>query len=280
MPSSPDSLAFVRQLLLRQAAIVLSADKDYLIESRLLPVARKHGFQDTEDLVMHLRGTGGKHLEIEVIDAMTTNETYFFRDVKPFEIIAKDVLPRLMEARKTKRRLQIWCAASSTGQEPYSLAMQIREQLPELAQWRLQLLATDISPSCLERAAAGVYHQIEVNRGLPAKYLTRHFTRADTGYQLHDDIRKMVEFRSLNLIGDWPSDLAPDVVMMRNVLIYFDPAMKQKLLQKVRQVMAPDGYLMLGAAETTINLDANFERVFPGTYQLRNAGQQVIRGTG
>lgn len=280
MPSSTHSLNFVRQLLLSRAAIVLQTDKDYLIESRLLSVARKHAFKDIDELVMRMRDVGGKELEVEVVDALTTNETYFFRDVTPFDTLAKDVLPSLMRARKIKRRLQIWCAASSTGQEPYSLAMQIREQLPELTQWRLHLLATDISPSCLERAETGIYRPAEVKRGLPAKYLARHFTRVGTDYQLAEGIRKMIEFRHLNLIGDWPSDIKPDLVMMRNVLIYFDPAMKQKVLQKVRQVMAPDGYLMLGAAETTINLDANFERVFPGTYQLRNAGQQAIRGTG
>jgi chemotaxis protein methyltransferase CheR len=275
MSSSTSSFKYIQEFLLNRVAIVLQEDKQYLIDSRLRPVVSKYGFTDLDDLVTHLRQSADDNLHTDLIDAMTTNETYFFRDPNLFEIMTKNVLPTLLEARQKKRRLQIWSAACSTGQEPYSVAMEIRENMADFANVDLHLLATDVSSASLVRATAGTYRKFEVNRGLSMKYLQRYFTLQGIDYHLNNEVREMVDFRYINLIGKWPFDLAPDLVMLRNVLIYFDVDVKKRILQRVREVMAPDGYLMLGSAETTLNLDVNFKRVFPGIYRLNDAGQRA-----
>lgn len=280
MPSSAHAFAYIRDLLFSRVAIVLDAEKDYLIESRMQPLLRKYSLEDLDALVVRLRQAAGDDLYMEVVDALTVNETYFFRDPDLFETMVKVVLPNLMEARKKQRRLQIWSAACSTGQEPYSLAMKIREQLPELASWRLHLLATDVSTTCLSRAKTGAYRKHEVDRGLSEQYLAQYFARNGADYEMNEDVRSMVEFRQINLIGDWPENLAPDLILMRNVLIYFNLETKKKILERARQIMAPDGFLMLGTAETTLNVDLNFERTYPGTYRLKNAGTDAPTGTG
>jgi chemotaxis protein methyltransferase CheR len=257
--AAPD-FDYIAQLVHRRSAIVLEPGKEYLAESRLESIARDHGLGSVTELVAHMR-SGSLDLSDAVVDAMTTNETSFFRDAHPFNALRDTVLPELVEARRVARTLTIWCGACSSGQEPYSLAMILREHFPELATWQVRIIATDISPSMLERTRAGRYSQLEVNRGLPAPMLVKHFTRDGMHWVVDEDLRRMVSAQYLNLNERWPVMPQFDLVLMRNVLIYFDVPTKQQILAKVRQTLRPDGLLLLGGAETTMNLDANFERV-------------------
>jgi len=195
------------------------------------------------------------------VEAMTTNETSFFRDFHPFEGLKKFVLPDLIARRAAERELTVWCAASSSGQEPYSLAMLIRENLPQLVSWRIRILATDLSSDVLARAREGRYSQLEVNRGLPASLLVKYFEKRGCDWYLRDDIRNMVDFQIVNLASAWPFLPPMDIVMLRNVLIYFGVETKKDILAKVRRVLRPDGYLFLGGSETTFSIDDSFERV-------------------
>lgn len=259
--STPD-LTFLRELVREQSAIVVDESKGYLIESRLAPVARRNGLGSLADLVTQLRRERHGPLHDLVIDAMTTNETTFFRDVHPWTALEHDFIPKLVEQRRTQRTLTFWNAACSSGQEPYSLAMLLRDRFPQVvANWNVRIIATDLSAEMLGRAAAGRYTQLEVNRGLPAASLVRHFRRDGAMWQINDDIREMVEFRALNLCHPWPFVPQVDVLFMRNVLIYFDLSTKQEILRRVRTVLRPDGYLLLGTAETTLNVDEQFDRI-------------------
>jgi chemotaxis protein methyltransferase CheR len=278
MSANAAPFAFIRTFLYEQLAIQVGADKDYLIESRLTPVLRRHRLADFGALVQRLRAKANDAIAIDVLDAMTTNETYFFREPALFDALVNDMLPALMRARAATQRLQIWSAACSSGQEPYSLVMHLRERLPQLRDWQTHVVATDVSPSCLDQARRGAYRQLEVNRGLPAPYLLKYFTRSGLDYTVKDEIRQAIAFRTLNLVGNWPIDIRPDLLLMRNVLIYFDQPTKAAILGKVRQVLAPDGYLVLGAAETTLNVDAAFERVTQGVYRLRETTTNLKRG--
>jgi chemotaxis protein methyltransferase CheR len=272
MPLSRVDFEYVRALVLKRSAIVLEDDKLYLAESRLTSLARREGIASIDALLVRLRAEPNNGLVVKVVEAMTTNETFFFRDVYPFEALRLHLLPELMRRRASERRLDIWCAAASTGQEPYSLVMLLREHFPELAGWTVRLLATDLSTEVLARAREGRYSQLEVNRGLPARLLVRYFRQQGAEWQIKDEIRKTVEFRPLNLIEPWPAMPAMDLVLMRNVLIYFDVDTKKQILSRVTRLLRPDGYLMLGGAETTLNLDDSFERVdFDrcGAYRLR-----------
>ncbi len=274
MPITASDFEFVCGLVLTQAGIVLEPGKEYLVESRLLPLARREGFATIEEFVSKVRSPLSNGLVPKVVDAMTTNETTFFRDVEPFEVLRKHVFPALLEARKATRRLNVWYAASSTGQEPYSVSMLIHEHFPQLLAWDLQQLATDISPSVLARAREGRYGQVEVNRGLPAPYLVKYFSKQGNDWQLRESIRRMVRFEELNLNRPWPSMPEMDIVMIRNVMIYFDVDAKKQILSRVRRILRPDGYLFLGGAETTMNLDDGFVRQQydrAGCYRLRTA---------
>jgi chemotaxis protein methyltransferase CheR len=263
---------YVADLVRTEAAIVVEASKRYLVESRLAPVARRHGLDGVGALVARLRAQPRNGLHAEVVEAMTTNETSFFRDVNPFAAMEQEVLPELIRARGAQRQLSIWSAACSSGQEPYSLAMLIRHRFPQLSRWNVRIVASDLSAEMLGRAAAGRYSQMEVNRGLPAPLLVRYFRRDGQHWQIADEVRQMVEFRAMNLIQPWAPLPPLDVVFLRNVLIYFDVATKRQILAQVRRVLRPDGYLFLGAAETTLNVDDAFERVPIGpavSYRLR-----------
>ena len=251
---------FVRHLVYAQAGIVVEPGKEYLVESRLGPLCRRENLDSIESLVGRLRNTTFQPLTKKLVDAMTTNETMFFRDVEPFEVMRKHVLPELMAARRNVRRLNIWYAASSTGQEPYSVSMLMRSEFPELTSWDINQLATDISPTVLDRAREGRYSQLEVNRGLPAKYLVTWFTKQGNDWQLKDEVRHMVKFEELNLTRPWPVMPPLDIVMLRNVMIYFDTDAKRDILHKVRTMLRPDGFLFLGGAESPMNLDDNFDR--------------------
>lgn len=263
---------YIRRLVHDGAAIVLEPGKEYLAESRLVPIARAEGFATIAELVARLQADPRSVLHRKVIEAMTTNETTFFRDVHPFEALRQHVLPELIAARETTRQLTIWCGASSSGQEPYTIAMVLRHHFPALAGWTVRIVATDIARSMLERTREGLYSQLEVNRGLPAPMLVKWFTKEGTHWRVKPELRSMVETVELNLAGAWPALPACDVVFMRNVLIYFDVPTKQSILERVRRHLRPDGWLFLGGAETTLNVDDQFERVPLGratTYRLK-----------
>lgn len=251
---------FVRELILARSAIVLEPGKEYLLEARLAPIVRDIGAQDMAGLVDALRRAPSGPLTTRVVEAMTTNETSFFRDLHPFDSLRQVIVPQLLQ-RNTDRTLNIWSAACSTGQEPYTIAMTLREHFPQLADWKVKIYATDLAENVLERARSGRYRQLEVNRGLPASYLAKYFTRQGTEWEVVPKLKEWTEFRQLNLIGEWPVMPRFDVVFLRNVLIYFDMETKRKILKRVRRAMKPDGWLFLGGAETTLNLDDTFKRV-------------------
>ncbi|HUY88139.1 MAG TPA: protein-glutamate O-methyltransferase CheR [Pirellulales bacterium] len=262
---------FIRNLVRDRAAIVLEQEKHYLIETRLQMLAKTDGFPTVSHLMAEVR-SGKPNVHTRVVEAMTTNETSFFRDLEPFEALRKLVLPELMSRREQQRKLRFWCAASSTGQEPYSIAMLLRDHQPSLKDWQVQIQASDLANPVLDRARRAAFSQLEVNRGLPAILLCKYFLKQGTEWLLKDEIRSMVEFFQMNLIAPWPVLPAMDVIFLRNVLIYFDVATKQQILARVRKTLRPDGFLFLGGAETTMNLDDSFERVAyarSGCYRLR-----------
>lgn len=269
--SNPD-FEFLRETLHRHSAIVIDTSKDYLVEARLGPLAKREGLGSITGLVAKLRSEGGASpLLRRVIDAMTTNETLFFRDVHPFEALRDKLLPELL-ARRTSHQLNVWSAACSSGQEPYTIAMMLRESFPRLASWKVEILATDLSPTMIAKARQGLYGKIEINRGLPLPLLAKYFKQQGTEYQVSDDLRQLISFRELNLAGPWPAIGPFDVVFLRNVLIYFDVETKRSILSRVLRLLRPDGYLLLGAAETTLNLEDRFERL-----QIDRAGCYRIR---
>jgi chemotaxis protein methyltransferase CheR len=262
---------FLRKLIRDRSAIVLDDDKRYLVESRLTPLVRKHELGTIGGLVEKLRSQQPNGLHQRVIESMVTTESSFFRDLHPFVSIRKAVIPELARKRASERTLNIWCAACSTGQEPYSLAMLFREYLPELAGWKINILATDLSRDVLDRAREGRFGQIEVNRGLPAALLIKYFDQHGTTWQLKAEIRAMVEFREINLAQPWAFMPRMDLVLLRNVMIYFDVDTKKAILSRLARVLRPDGYLLLGGAETTLFLDDSYRRVeefSPGFYEL------------
>lgn len=259
MPITNERFTQIAKLVRDKAAIVLETGKEYLVETRLSALARQEGIDSLENLFQMLeQDTVFNTLQVKVIDALTTNETSFYRDHHPFEAMRKDILPRLIKERGGKRELRIWSAACSTGQEPYSLAMMLLQHFPELTGWNVKIIGTDLSLRVLEQAKSGIYNQVEVNRGLPAPLLIKHFEKVPTGWRLRDSVRKLVEFRELNLLKPWLFRERFDIVLIRNVLIYFDVATKQQLLGRIREVLQPDGYLFLGSAETTFNISNHY----------------------
>ena len=252
---------YVRNFVRTEAAIVLEPGKEYLVESRLLTLARKENIASIDELVKQLRSEGKNGLYRKVIDSMTTNETSFFRDLHPFEALKKTILPELLTRRAAERQLNIWCGAASTGQESYSVMMLISEHFPELHKWQINFIATDLCTEVLARARAGRFSQLEVNRGLPATLLVKYFTRCGNEWELREDLRRRVDFREMNLVKDWPLLPPMDIVFLRNVLIYFDVETKKGILAKTRRLLRPGSFLLLGGAETTFNVDDAFERV-------------------
>lgn len=268
---------YVRDLVKRVAAIVLEPEKAYLVETRLTPLARQTGFASLHALLASLRIDGNSRLQHQVVEAMTIHETSFFRDGHPFATLKAQVLPDLLARRSPSQNLAIWCAACSSGQEPFSVAMLAREHFPELVRGRLRIIATDLSEAILTRAREGLYSQVEINRGLPAAVLARYFERQGIGWRIKPEIRRMVDFQQSNLAGSWPTLPPMDIIFMRNVLIYFGIETKKQILNQVRRVLKPDGYLFLGASETTLNLSAAFEPITLGKttcYQLSQTGSR------
>ena len=253
---------YVTQLLLDKAAIRVSASQEYLVRSRLEPLAKQSGLPDLTALVEQLRRQPFGELHKRVIEAMTTNETSFFRDVHPFETLKTMVLPELLK-RKTDNTLRVWSAACSTGQEAYSLAMLLSD-MPQLQGYRIQITASDLSRGTLDKAQQGIYSTLDVGRGLPARALAQHFERVGTSFQVKGHLRSLVEWRQLNLASRWPALPVFDVVFMRNVLIYFPQATVESVLQTVRGSMHSYGALFLGTTENMLGLNTGFESVTSG----------------
>ncbi len=264
MTFTPEHFRFLQGYVLQHSAIVIDPGKEYLVESRLAPLAREHGLDGIGALVDQLRAGKDKRLERLVVEAMTTNETSFFRDLHPFEALRSEVLPALVKARAERRSLRIWCAASSTGQEPYSIAMTLAEHFPALATWDVKIIATDLAEDILARASEGSYSQLEVNRGLPATLLLKYFVKEGLRWRVKPQLRKTVEFRQLNLATRWVGMPAMDVVFLRNVLIYFSVETKRQILDATRQLLAKDGVLFLGTAETTLGICETYEKAVLG----------------
>ena len=264
------------KLLRERSAIVLEKGKEYLVETRLAPLVRQLNVSSIGDLIARLRCQPSNGLYRQIVEALVTTESSFFRDHHPFEALRKVVVPDLINRRRDQRRLDIWSAASAAGQEPYSLALLFREHFPELAGWKISLLASDLSQQVLERAREGRYSQIEVNRGLPAALLVKYFEQHGTDWQLKPALRGMVDFQEINLAQDWPALSRMDLVLIRNVMIYFDVDTKKTVLSKLARTLRLDGYLLLGGAETTLNLSDAYRRVEPfksGFYQLVSGGK-------
>jgi chemotaxis protein methyltransferase CheR len=274
-PLDPPSFEYMRKLVHDHSAIALESSKEYLVESRLLPLARHMSLASVRELITHLRARPFGSIHAQVVEAMTTNETSFFRDLHPFEALRKDVLPPLLAARRARKTLTIWSAACSSGQEPYTIAMLLREHFPELGNWNVQIIGSDLSQQMLDRAEEGCYTQHEVNRGLPAAMLVKYFQKSGLHWQVKPEIRGMVRFVRMNLIEPWPNLSTVDVLFLRNVLIYFTPDTKRQILKLVRRHLATDGSLFLGGAETTLGIDNSWERVNHGkmsTYRLARKG--------
>jgi chemotaxis protein methyltransferase CheR len=258
---TPIEYDYLRAFLKQRSGLVLTNEKQYLIESRLLPVARKVGLASISALVAKLKEPGSNQLGEDVVEAMTTNESFFFRDKLPFDHFSQTMLPAMLQARAAHRKIRIWCAAASTGQEPYSLAMCLKDVEAKLAGWNVDIIGTDISMEVLEKAKAGIYSQFEVQRGLPINYLLKHFTQIGDLWQVSSQIRSMVQYRKLNLLENFSTLGQFDIVFCRNVLIYFDNETKIDILNRIQKMMAPDGFLVLGAAETVVGLTDAFKPV-------------------
>ncbi|MBR0687591.1 protein-glutamate O-methyltransferase CheR [Bradyrhizobium manausense] len=269
---TPADYDYLRKFLKERSGLDLSADKQYLVESRLLPLARKASLPGIPDLVLKIRNGDGR-LATDVVEAMTTNETFFFRDKIPFDHLRDSIVPGLIRARSARKSLRIWSAASSTGQEPYSIAMCLKEMGATLAGWRIEIVATDLSQEVLEKCKAGVYSQFEVQRGLPIQLLMKYFTQSSDVWQLKADVRAMVQFRQLNLLQDFSHLGTFDVIFCRNVLIYFDQDTKALIFERMAKGLEADGTLLLGAAESVVGITDAFRPISDrrGLYQLNPA---------
>jgi len=252
---------YLRKLLKERSGLVLSSDKQYLVESRLLPIARKSGLTGLGELVQKIKTPGTEALIVEVVEAMTTNESFFFRDKIPFDHFREAIMPSLVAARAKQRRVRIWCAAASTGQEPYSLAMCLKEMAGQISGWRVEIIATDLSHEVLEKAKAGIYSQFEVQRGLPIQLLVKYFTQIGETWQIAPEIRSMVQYRPFNLLSDFGQLGIFDVVYCRNVLIYFDQKSRKRVIDMFYERLVPGGFLFLGHSESLLNISTAFELV-------------------
>jgi len=259
---SPEDYSYISTLLRTKSGLALGPGKEYLLESRLPAVAKAYGFGSVNELIVILRAGPHQELIKAVCDAMATGETFFFRDTVPFEIMRTTILPEVAErCRRGGRALRIWRSAASTGQEAYSIAMLIAEMGVQLAGVRIDLIATDFSSQALNRARRGLFTQIEVQRGLPDRYLRQFFTSTADGFRLSDDIRKRVSFKELNLLESFRSLGQFDIVLCRNVLIYFDTMTKKDVLDRLSSALTPGGYLFLGATETAFGLTERLVRI-------------------
>jgi chemotaxis protein methyltransferase CheR len=255
--------AMLAKILKDRSGLILGDNKTYLLESRLVPVAKKHELTDLDGLVAAVKRSPSESLLFDITEAMTTNESFFFRDNTPFDTFKEHTLPALLESRSGTKHIRIWSAACSTGQEAYSLAMILKENAAKLANWRIEIIGTDLSPKVLEKAKAGVYSQFEVQRGLPVQYLVKYFSQVNELWQIDAAVRAMVDFRPGNLLEDFALLGGFDVVFCRNVLIYFERDTKSEVLERVSKRMPSDGVLFLGGAETVLGVSEEFKPI-PG----------------
>ena len=261
MKVSPAQFAFLRDLLRRRTGVVIDDSKQYLVVARLMPIVRQRAIPSLDTLVDRIRKTGDKALEKDVLNAMMTHETSFFRDKSPYQTL-RQLVTEMIPKRSAHRQLVIWSAACSTGQEPYSIAMLLNEHFPDLvASWRVRIIATDISEPVLTRAREGVFSELETNRGLPPEMLKQYFRPLQGKWTIAQECRRLVEFRVLNLNGPWPALPPCDVIFLRNVMLYFDVPTRAALVGKMRRVLKPDGALFLGGAETMIGIDTGYDRL-------------------
>ena len=272
---TPPDYEYLRKLLKDHSGLDLSADKQYLIESRLLPLSRKCGVPGIGELVQKMKG-GSSSIIAQVVEAMTTNETFFFRDKVPFEHFRDTIMPEMLKARASRKSIRIWCAAGSTGQEPYSLAMSLKEMGAALAGWRVEIIATDLSTEVLEKSKSGVYSQFEVQRGLPIQLLVKYFKQNGELWQISPELRAMVQHRQLNLLHDFSQLGTFDIIFCRNVLIYFDQDTKINIFGRLAKAMEGDGFLVLGAAETVVGLTDVVQAV-PGQARSLSAERRACR---
>jgi chemotaxis protein methyltransferase CheR len=272
MPITTAEFDYIRDFVRGKSAIVLDSGQEYLVESRLGPLAKQAGLDGVGPLVAELQRLDAR-LQNAVIDALTTNETSFFRDPRSFEALTTEVIPDLLEKRSPERKLDIWCAGCSSGQEPYTIEMTLREHFgAELASWQTRILATDLSTEILAKAREGRYAQIEVNRGLPRQLLTTYFDQTGLGWTVKPELKANIDFRQLNLVTPWPPMPRMDIIFIRNVLTYFDVETRRIVFNRIAQLLKPDGYLFLGASETTDDIHDGFVRLpleGAGCYQLK-----------
>ncbi len=254
----------LRELLRQRTGVVLDDGKEYLVRARLSPLVRREGLGSIGELAALVRDRPEAPLSRRVIEALMTTETSFFRDVHPFSSLKERLIPELVEKRGAARKLRFWSAACSTGQEPYSVAIVLREYFPHLASWEVRILASDVSGAVLERARMGRYSQMEINRGVPTHLLVRYFHREGLQWEVSENIRRMIDFREINLAEPWPLLPSMDVIFLRNVLIYFDDRLRRRVLERIARQLEPDGYLFVGGAETMMAYPDLFERVEMG----------------
>ncbi|MGH9405634.1 MAG: CheR family methyltransferase [Terriglobia bacterium] len=273
MAISEQDFQFVQKLVHARAGLCIETGKERAVELRLDPIARQEGFGSVNDFVAHLRLNPFCAFNHKVVEAMTTSETLFFRDARPFEVLATHVIPELIKQRAAERCLTFWCAASSSGQEPYSVVMLLREHFSQLSSWNVRFIASDLSTEMLARAIQGRYSELEVNRGLPAHLRVKYFKKSGAEWRIQESVRRSVEFRELNLSESWSFLPKSDVIFLRNVLIYLDAEVKRDILGRARQLLKPGGFLLLGSSESTVNLDDSFEPLpISGSscFQVRN----------
>lgn len=270
---TPSELEYIREFIKERSGLVLSNEKKYLLESRLTPVARQAELSSLSELVGKLKISSERALHEQVVEAMTTNESFFFRDKTPFDLFNETIVPYMLEARASSRRMRIWCAAASTGQEPYSLGICLKEMAAKVSSWKIDILGTDLSGEVLEKAKVGLYSQFEVQRGLPIQLLLKYFTQQGETWQINPQLRAMVQWRIFNLLNSFAGLGKFDIVYCRNVLIYFDQETKCDVLDRIAKQLEPDGYLVLGAAETVVGLTDTFQPVTGkrGLYQRKDA---------
>lgn len=269
---NPQEFEFLKEFLKSRSGIVLSADKLYLVESRLTPVARDLGMAGIDELIAELRNAGDEKLKTTITDAMTTNESFFFRDQTPFDNLRDHVLPAMIADRKAKgqNRIRIWSAACSSGQEPYTIAMMLLEEQAKFGDMKFEILATDLSTEIVDKAKEGAYSQFEVQRGLPIQLLVKYFSQTEAAWQISDEIRNMVRFQTFNLLDSYGVLGKFDIIFCRNVLIYFDQDTKSAILSRMADISPPDGALFLGGAESVIGISSEYQPVsgVRGVYQL------------
>lgn len=253
---------FIRDMVKKKSAIIIEENKAYLVEAKLSLLIKQLKLNTFTDLINQVRLEPAGACAQAIISAMTINETSFFRDIHPFEAMRKEIIPDLIKKREKEKCINIWCGASSTGQEPYTLAIMLHEYFPDIVKnWKVSIIATDIADDILKRARTGIYSQLEVNRGLPVTMLVKYFQKTGVEWQVKDDVKKIVDFRLMNLFDNWQMLPKMDVIFIRNVLIYFEVDVKKQILEKAHRILQPDGYLFLGATETTFNITNYFERI-------------------